>query len=598
MEAGYPQKVKADHLALSTFTPIMSFSTVKEGQPFSATYNRLRGSAGGMNDGKCDTEFKDNSFDAGATYANKKIFIDVGRIYVLLYDNGRGCPCLPHLFGLGETMPRKMDNDSCGLFNHGHTAAIAFHNPEIVYTETICDGKFGSLTFQAAKFAEDIDKNPDDMGKANITKYMKSNEERLRSDETLMKKCISNVSNPIMRQQLEDILNGVSSNYTLTIMKLLPGSELPDDCSKAFTANERMYYYRSLCNNRTIMLETSDSKIETADASNAIDPLSDRKKFKVLESIFTVKKSTCSDSLIGKLILKNAGNDNDIRTLYIYKDHDGRRTFPVVMERCPEPEWNEESPTLMTLTGVSNAISEGEAESQLNKLYNVTNKKARSTKNDSGFNGSDFKTIDDLRGVMVEFAHRILGKPYWRKGAQDIYGWGAERNSGNARCCIKVEGDKSIIAHLMGFQMSKHNTDLDKCNPIIIRYLYCIYGILIQKYTICTINESNNPITKNGKTTPWDLTELVHYIMGRTVRKPARILPAIVPRSFVPDPLPVAPTPAPIVPVAHTTAPVVPSQVQYINISIILDGRSSCILTIKAGTTLEDVKKLLEPICN
>jgi hypothetical protein len=115
-------------------------TAVKEGQPFSATYNKLRGTAGGMTNGKSDTEFKDNSFDGGSPYSNMKILVveetvdgvkEIA-IYIIQWDKGKGCSSLPHLYGLGEAMPRKMDDESCGLFNHGHTAAIAFHNPEFV----------------------------------------------------------------------------------------------------------------------------------------------------------------------------------------------------------------------------------------------------------------------------------------------------------------------------------------------------------------------------------------------------------------------------------------------------------------------------------
>jgi len=87
---------------------------IKEGQPFSATYNKLRGVAGGMTYGKSDTEFKDNSFDEGATYSNTKIAIIDGHYHIVNIDDGKGAPSLPHLFGLGEAMPRKTDEKTCG----------------------------------------------------------------------------------------------------------------------------------------------------------------------------------------------------------------------------------------------------------------------------------------------------------------------------------------------------------------------------------------------------------------------------------------------------------------------------------------------------
>jgi hypothetical protein len=534
---------------------------IKEGQPFSATYNKLRGVAGGMTYGKSDTEFKDNSFDEGATYSNTKIAIIDGRYHIVNIDDGKGAPSLPHLFGLGEAMPRKTDEKTCGLFNHGHTAAIAFHNPEIVYSESRqSDGRFGTLMFNSGEFANEIDKSEGNLRNANVLNYLNSNKERTESQGPLIKKCMESIKDPIMNKQLEDILLKKAKSYMLNILKLSDRSESPDENYKAFIANERMYYHDLLKAGRTISLETSDGKKEIASAENAIDPLSNRKKFPVLESVFEIRRS---EKLIGKLTLKNA-DSADTRVLYVSYDlSDRRRKYPVVTETCPA-EWDS-AQNLITLYGFTNAISELEENKQLAELYNQQPVKGRVKKSDNGFKGSDFKGVDDIRGVLFHFVHRILGKPYWRTGSQDTLGWGAERNSGHPRCYVKAEGDKKIIAELLGLQSNKHNTDFDKCDPLIHRFLFCIFGIIVHKYTSCTLNNSDNPITKGGNTKPWDLNDLVCHIMGRPVRRPAPA-PGPVP---VPGPAPgnafgarpksvVAPSPvvAPIVAPSPEIAPV------------------------------------------
>jgi uncharacterized protein YegP (UPF0339 family) len=492
----------------------MSSTQVHEGHPFSAIYNKVRGKAGGMTIGKCDTEFKDNSFDAKATFSNIKIINAEEGVYIIQYDDGTGCKSLPHIYGLAETMSRKTGNDTCGLFNHGHTAAIAFHNPEYVYSESKCEGCLKSLWFDTGKFVAEIDSNGDDMRAVNVPRYMKSNEERLRSHESILKQCISKIHSPVMKSHLESILNGESESYMLHIIKLPKGAESPDNYYKTFLANERMYYYETLKANKEITLETSDGIEHKANAENAIDPLWNRSKFKVLESRLVVKCSSKTDKLIGKLTIKNMDED-DSKELYIYHDTaDSRRRYPDIMEARSD-EWKEDEPELLTLLGYTNVLNEEEANKQLLELRNNIGrlKKNKLTKTESPETelvGSDFNKIDDIRGVMFHFIHRILGKPYWRDGEQEKFGWGHQRNGGHPRCYIKAIGDKGNISRLLGLQSNKHNTDFEKCDGIIHRYLYCVFGLVVHKYTS---SSSNNANTTTGITTKWNLEEFKNHIL-------------------------------------------------------------------------------------
>ena len=537
-----------------------AMTAVNEGQPFSATWNKVRGKAGGMTCGKADTEFKDNSFDAGATYANTKVLSILSGEhkgnYIVEFDDGKGSTCLPHNYGLGETMARKADNNMSGLYLHGHTAAVGFHNPEFAYSESVCNGSFSSLMFKSGAFSKEIDENSTNLRSANVQRYMKCNEERLPSQTGLLNACIEGIKSTAMKKQLEDIRDGVTPSYMLNILKLQDSAIIPDGIYSAFIMNERMYYYEMLKNQgRTITLETSDGKIHEANATNAIDPLWDRLKFKPLESTLTIKRSPIGDKkLVAKLELKNQGDDTTTQTLFISHSSDGRRKMPVVLESAPI-DWREESPTLITLHGSTNALSKTAAESQKNMLNSGALKQTRLKKGDSG-EGSEFPSIDDLRGVFFA-VHRILGKPYWKKSGQTDYGFGAERNSGQLRCFVKAAGEKKIIAEMLGLQSNKHNTDFSSCDNIIHRYLYCIVGIIVHKYTSCTINGSSNPITENGWQKHWPLKDIVDHIMERP---PTSLLavaraPAVPARAPPLAPTPAAPTATPTLARAPTLAP-------------------------------------------
>jgi len=132
--------------------------SIQSGVPFSTTYNAKLGVAGGMNFTKADTEVKDNSVDAGATYSNSKnmIRLENGQQvqYTAYWDNGSGTDPL-HPYGLAKTMPTKESDDTIGTFHSGFVSFVAFHKPEQVYIESISSGKFGAVTFKAANLVKD-----------------------------------------------------------------------------------------------------------------------------------------------------------------------------------------------------------------------------------------------------------------------------------------------------------------------------------------------------------------------------------------------------------------------------------------------------------
>lgn len=479
-------------------------SSIQSGQPFSAKYRTVRGAAGGMSYGKQKTETEDNAFDALAGYSNTKIALVDGRIVIVSFDDGRGCYPLPRLYGLSSTMAIKSADDTAGMFLHGHTASIGFWDPDTVYNESICEGRFDSLNFKAAEYSAKIDEHPYDLTKADVREFMNSFPERLPSKADFIQKIIAQTRDETLKNQLQSILDMKTPNYMLQILVLRSDATNPDMFLYNFCANERLYYHDLLKAGKSITVELSkpfeeaigkskrmNDGIIRADASNAIDPHADRKKFPVLESHLTIVR-TSADKLMGKVVLKNQG-DAYAKELYISYSADGRRKNPVVEKKKPHG-WDSAS-LVCHIHGSTNVISEAAAQDQLAKVC-------------KGDIGSDFQSIDDFRGVFVRWIHRIIGKPYWRLGSIDKLGYGAPRNSGHLRCCIWAEGSKDVISKILQIQASKHNTNLGDCDLVIHTFLQCIFGRIVKHY-------SNYEITnyKLGRTSNWDLDELVRYIL-------------------------------------------------------------------------------------
>jgi hypothetical protein len=487
--------------------------SVNDGQPFSAKYRSVVRGAGGLNLGKADTEMRDNAMEAGGTYSNTKIaFID--NVYYLVYwDNGRGLETLTHLFGLGDTMPTKTDDDTAGMFNHGHTAATAFWDPDFVYSESMCNGHFDSLNFESAKYLEAINKNLDDLRRTHIANYMKSIPERLPTKTKFIQQILEQIRTPELKQQLQSICDQTAPHYMLHIFKLRPDYRFSESEFVAFFDNLRLYYYKVLRTGKSMALEVSepledheDQIFFEANANNSIDPLYNKDTFSVFHSRFDIREITDTKKRMGQLVLSLPDGTSVAPIYYVYSQ-DKRRKFPVAQDAEPA-EWSN-AISLLVLTGTTNHISAETATEQVNMFTGA---------------GSDFNGIDDLRGVWIEFGQRILGKPHWRSGGIVQRGFGDKRNSGHARCLVKPSGSKQVIAKLLNIQSNKHGTNLTDCDLLIHEYLFAAFGTVTQHYSCYTIANSTA-----GRTYVWNLEEFRKYI----VEKP-KVVPA--PPKPVPPP--------------------------------------------------------------
>jgi len=483
--------------------------SIQSGVPFSTTYNAKLGVAGGMNFTKADTEVKDNSVDAGATYSNSKnmIRLENGQQvqYTAYWDNGSGTDPL-HPYGLAKTMPTKESDDTIGTFHSGFVSFVAFHKPEQVYIESISSGKFGAVTFKAANLVKDYNDHPHDVREASVADHMERTTERPGSKVGLLQQFIEHTTDPLLKSQLQAILDNIAPQYTLILLKHRVGYPSIDALQRQAMASVRLCYHDKLKrDNLAFAFEDAQGRTHIANAETAIDPLGNRKQFPVLELLIEIKRGV-DRKFIAEMTISNASNV-DKRTVYLHYSADKRYTKPQVHKSQPS-SWVSATPVIR-LRVEMNAVSGEEARKQLDAL--TFGEKDVDTSN------SEFNGVDDLRGIFVKLVHRILGRPYWNTKSMTQHGYGHTRNGGHPRCVMSVEGNKKVVTETMHIHANKHTTNLNDVDPFIQELLYRFFGTMVHGYTSTTLRPDpsikKNPITENGKTTPWDLDEFVAKVM-------------------------------------------------------------------------------------
>jgi len=499
-------------------------SSIEDGQPFGLKYNTVKGNAGDMTHGKARTEVEDNSWNKGATYSNSKHLVldehdakgnvkknDKGETirhgYSVIWNDGRRALDMAHLYGLATKTPANSD-DGNGMFHHGFLAFVGYNRPETIYSESGDAEGLNGLEFRVLNFERDLEAHADDVRKVSPGAHMKPSDERLSAPTTLLKRIVAATKDPVLKGQLSDIQEGRAPQYMMHILKYPVGHMTPDCEQRSVIRNERLYYCDKLKSGASISFEDSEGVLNVASADTAIDPLDDRTKFPVLESANDVRVER-SGKLIAKLTLKNAGSP-DSRTLYLAYSGDKRCKYPQFTEAEPA-EWATSTPHIK-LTSEQNALDDDAAKQQVAKLNPEGNKVKDGEEITSG---SDFKGVTDLRGVFLKWCDRTMGRPYWRKGAPGVRGFGDIRNPGHVRFLLKAEGDKKKVVDTLNIHANKHTTDLDKCDPLLHQLVFGLLGTMIHKYTG---SEGGNSMTKGGKKTLWNLDDFQDHMLDRPLR--------------------------------------------------------------------------------
>jgi len=517
--------------------------SVSEGQPFALVYNGRRGVAGGMNAGKAFTEFIDDSRDAGSKMHFMKVIVLNGVQYMVNVNTGKGLASLPQLYGnSAEATPVKDDPEQSGVFNSGFVSAVAYHDPAEAYHESNTDGSMSCMTFSVEEFVNEYEKHPDNMRAANIQKYMSTGRERTVSKNELIKLIADKVTHSEMKTVFSAIFRGELENYMLHIFRMRKDKPITESIYRAFFPNLNMYYAKPLAAGFKIIMELSDPATHfEANSRTVIDPLWNRDKFPALCVKGEIRKVAGDSRLVAKMTLYNEKTPDQNTIAYIAFPRRADGAFNE-SNKWPEPqlavprEWATALP-YVTLKQTMNIISEAESTAQQKKVSPIKEPNC----------GSEFTGHDDIRGILIEWAGRITGKPYWQSGGENVRGYGPNRNSRQPRCILEIKGDnpdrrqaKKDMVTAINLQANKHTSSLGGCDRLIIQFLFESFGKLVHEYSGYEAQKKNGT---DGKTSPWNLIEFRNFIVPPPAAPTPLPLPLPAPAP-VPAPAP-APTPAP-----------------------------------------------------
>jgi hypothetical protein len=511
-------------------------SSIREGRPFANTYKACRGSAGGMTLSKAYTEGVDNSFDAGSSvHYTGLVSVDDTQVFFELND-APGLLKMPHLYGLAKDAPVKTEKSDTGMFNSGHTAETGFFDPKQAYSESAVGGAMYNLKFEAAGFVNAYEANADDMAKTDVNEYMSCGRERgMETNELLVKIC-EKITHPEVKLLFASVVARTQPDYMLHLYVLRKKDSLSPEDFRGFMPSLAMSYKEVLETGATIIHivgdnpEKPEENVLVYTEENVVDVLYDTEQFPVLCFNAELKKHALH-GLSARVTIFNEATPTRQRIMYVCPSNDGRRKGKPEPRTTPPPYWAEATPYI-NLNYRMNVLTEEAADEQLEALG-------------GGKKGSEIKGVDYMRGIMLKWAYRLIGTPYWKKGGKDNWGFGDARNKKFPRCVLEAEGcdantrqARMDVVAALKIQSNKHNNNMDSCEDMISFLHAMAYGTLTHSYT-----DYKNGISKNGRTTPWDLEEFEQQIMRQWVPGAAAAAPA--PPAPAPPPAPPAPIPPP-----------------------------------------------------
>jgi hypothetical protein len=545
---------------------------VRSGKAYANTIMTYRGSAGGMNQGMGYTEGVDDSKDVSAPF-HFSFFVTVDtKKYFGEFNLATGLRQIPHLLGLAKDSPVKTSIQEAGAFGNGLTADMCFKEPIIFYAESAWTGligdkevtEFHTLKFRYKDFVTAYEKTPENIANTDVQEYINVTDDRPTTLNDLLRQISERIPNTLVKSEFQKIINmRTLKNSMFRLYELPTNTHISADYYRAFLPNLQMYYHKALQQGFTIIHTQDDMPLDPkhpekipdntfiVNKENSIDPLGDRKMFPVLCWKAEVKRSTLpahNHSLITKVTWWNETNVAITESTYAYPSSNGRKTRSPDISDSPPPFWDKGIP-YVTISGEMNILNEVTHKEQYDAVNRI--KKGSNTLPPAG---SDIQGVNDLRGIMLEWVYRIIGKPYWpKKRSKDDWGFGDSRNATFPRCVVRIQGDnpdriqqKRDAIEAFKIQSNKHNNSMDECDKMIRIIFAMMYGTLVHSYSRYDTGKN-----KNGRTTLWDLKEFKHEIKRQWF--PDTIAPTPAPTP-APAPAP-APTPAPAPRPAPAPAP-------------------------------------------
>ena len=533
-------------------------NTVNNDKPYALDVKDGLHGANGMTFAKSIGERIDDSYDAGSN-PRYKVVNDGDDQYLLHWNTGENLPQLAKLLGLSNTISKKAEN-KIGLKNKGTFAGVCNLGPDELYCiSRNNEGKPNELSFKFGDFVSTIEKCHDNYRDPKlITSNFIESSNRISVDTSdLMKKLASMIKDEKLKKEVSSTITSPGPSSLMICMRFKKTHRLfnkldyeMDQCFSSFN----LYHGLLLKSGRgNIVYEDAKGNKKELTKDTAIDLM-----WGYSYILGNVTVGIKDDEVVLKVDLSISDKPQEgTTTFYISnKPTDGRYKFSQVF--ASYPKW-------------SKLTNKGTFKIRFTSLSPNDDKlmKARL--------GEDFTSVNDLRGVFVNWNGRYLGLPYWNTKKNSI--WGSKQNCTPLRCDILIENSHFIAENICKIQSDKSQIDLDDAHPVLMELMNCFVGNIVNKMIQSNCKTKAQKADDNYK--PVWTNQVFHLIQHGKLpvpiprprpAVPAPVAPPVAPAPVAPAPVapaPVAPAhvapapvvPAPVVPASLVPAPVVPAPV-------------------------------------
>ena len=519
-------------------------NTVNNDKPYALDVKDGLHGANGMTFAKSIGERIDDSYDAGSN-PRYKVVNDGDDQYLLHWNTGENLPQLAKLLGLSNTISKKAEN-KIGLKNKGTFAGVCNLGPDELYCiSRNNEGKPNELSFKFGDFVSTIEKCHDNYRDPKlITSNFIESSNRISVDTSdLMKKLASMIKDEKLKKEVSSTITSPGPSSLMICMRFKKTHRLfnkldyeMDQCFSSFN----LYHGLLLKSGRgNIVYEDAKGNKKELTKDTAIDLM-----WGYSYILGNVTVGIKDDEVVLKVDLSISDKPQEgTTTFYISnKPTDGRYKFSQVF--ASYPKW-------------SKLTNKGTFKIRFTSLSPNDDKlmKARL--------GEDFTSVNDLRGVFVNWNGRYLGLPYWNTKKNSI--WGSKQNCTPLRCDILIENSHFIAENICKIQSDKSQIDLDDAHPVLMELMNCFVGNIVNKMIQSTKKTAAQKADEDYK--PVWTNQVFHLIQHGELPVPIpRPRPAVPAPAPVPVPVapPVAPAPvaaAPVAPAPVAPAPVAPAHV-------------------------------------
>ena len=517
-------------------------NTINNDKPYALDVKDGLHGANGMTFAKSIGERIDDSYDAGSN-PRYKVINDGDDQYLLHWNTGENLPQLAKLLGLSNTISKKAEN-KIGLKNKGTFAGVCNLGPDELYCiSRNNEGKPNELSFKFGDFVSTIEKCHDNYRDPKlITSNFIESSNRISVDTSdLMKKLASMIKDEKLKKEVSSTITSPGPSSLMICMRFKKTHRLfnkldyeMDQCFSSFN----LYHGLLLKSGRgNIVYEDAKGNKKELTKDTAIDLM-----WGYSYILGNVTVGIKDDEVVLKVDLSISDKPQEgTTTFYISnKPTDGRYKFSQVF--ASYPKW-------------SKLTNKGTFKIRFTSLSPNDDKlmKARL--------GEDFTSVNDLRGVFVNWNGRYLGLPYWNTKKNSI--WGSKQNCTPLRCDILIENSHFIAENICKIQSDKSQIDLDDAHPVLMELMNCFVGNIVNKMIQSTKKTAAQKADEDYK--PVWTNQVFHLIqhgeLPVPIPRPRPAVPAPAPVPVAPPVAPAPVAPAPVAPAHVAPAPVVPAPV-------------------------------------